>query len=90
MSGSFELEPFDSSRRGAYLALLGTAWGCGAMSGRAFDWGFDGNPAGSLRSVAVREGEVVGAAGHSLARVVIGGREQLAQFSVHAVTAPEA
>jgi len=90
VSGSFELEPFDSSRRGAYLALLGTAWGGGAMSGRAFDWWFDGNPAGSLRSVAVREGEVVGAAGHSLARVVIGGREQLAQFSVHAVTAPEA
>ncbi len=60
------------------------------MGGETFDWWFDGNPAGSLRSVAVRDGEVAGAAGHSLARVVIGGREQLAQFSVHAVTAPKA
>ncbi len=60
------------------------------MGGEAFDWWFDGNPAGSLRSVAVRDGAVVGAAGHSLARLVVGGREQPAQFSVHAVTAPEA
>jgi len=90
VSGSFELEPFDSSRRGAYLALLGKAWGGGAMGGESFDWWFDNNPAGSLRSVAVREGLVVGAAGHSLARLVVDGREQLAQFSVHAVTAPEA
>ncbi len=90
MTGSYELEPFDSSKRGDYLTLLGDAWGGGALGGETFDWWFDGNPAGSLRSVAVREGEVVGAAGHSLARVVIDGREQLAQFSVHAVTAPEA
>ena len=90
MTGSYELEPFDSSKRGDYLTLLGDAWGGGAMGGETFDWWFDGNPAGSLRSVAVREGEVVGAAGHSLARLVVGGRVQVAQFSVHAVTAPEA
>ena len=90
MSGSFELEPFDTSRRRDYLALLGEAWGGGAMGGEAFDWWFDGNPVGSLRSVAVLDGAVVGAAGHSLARLVVGGREKLAQFSVHAVTAPEA
>ena len=60
------------------------------MGGEAFDWWFDGNPAGSLRSVAVRDGTVVGAAGHSLARLVVAGREQPAQFSVHAVTVPEA
>ena len=90
MTGSFALEQFDPARRRDYLALLGEAWGGGAMGGEAFDWWFDGNPAGSLRSVAVRDGAVVGAAGHSLARLVVGGREQLAQFSVHAVTAPEA
>ncbi len=90
MTGSFELEPFDPARRRDYLALLGEAWGGGAIGAEAFDWWFDGNPAGSLRSVAVRDGAVVGAAGHSLARLVVGGREQLAQFSVHAVTAPEA
>ena len=90
MTGSFALEEFDPTRRRDYLALLGEAWGGGAMGGEAFDWWFDGNPAGSLRSVAVLDGAVVGAAGHSLARLVVGGREQLAQFSVHAVTAPEA
>ena len=90
MSGrAFELEPFDPSRRDDYLGLLGAAWGGRAMGGETFDWWFDGNPAGSLRSVAVRDGEVVGAAGHSLCRLVVGGRKQLAQFSVHAVTAPE-
>ena len=90
MSGSFELEPFDPARRRDYLALLGGAWGGGAMGGEAFDWWFDGNPAGSLRSVAMRDGAVVGAAGHSFARLVVGGSEELAQFSVHAVTAPAA
>ncbi|MDQ3671058.1 MAG: hypothetical protein M3364_01270 [Actinomycetota bacterium] len=90
MSGPFALEPFDSSHRAAYLRLLGDAWGGGAMGGETFDWWFDGNPAGSLRSVAVRDGETVGAAGHSFARLVINRQEQLAQFSVHAVTAPDA
>jgi len=90
VKGSFELEPFDSSRRGDYLALLGKAWGGGAMGGETFDWWFDGNPAGSLRSVAIREDEVVGVAGHSRCRLVVDGRESVGQFSVHAVTAPEA
>ncbi len=90
MSDPFELEPFDAACRRDYLSLLGEAWGGGAMGGEAFDWWFDGNPAGSLRSVAVREGAVVGAAGHSFTRIVVGGEEELAQFSVHAVTAPEA
>lgn len=90
MSQPFELEPFDPARRGDYLGLLGDAWGGGAIGGDVFDWWFDGNPAGSLRSVATRDGNVVGAAGHSLYRMVVGGKERLGQFSVHAVTAPEA
>ena len=90
MSAQFELEPYDASQRGDYLRMLGDAWGGGAMGGETFDWWYDGNPTGSLRSVAVREGEVVGAAGHSLHRFVVDGRERLGQFSVHAVTAPAA
>ena len=86
----FELEPYDGSRRDDYLALLGEAWGRGAMGGVVFDWWFDGNPAGSMRSVAVRDGEVVGAAGHSLCRLVADGGERLAQFSVHAATTASA
>jgi hypothetical protein len=87
---SFELQPYEPSHRGDYLRLLGEAWGGGAMGGDVFDWWFDGNPAGSLRSVATRDGEVVGVAGHSLTRFTLGGRERLGQFSVHAVTAPSA
>jgi GNAT superfamily N-acetyltransferase len=90
VSGEFTLEPYDTSRRDDYLKLLGEAWGGGAMGGETFDWWFDGNPAGSMRSVATREAEVVGVAGHSRCRLVIGGRECTGQFSVHAVTAPQA
>ena len=90
MDSAFELEPYDASRRDDYLGLLGEAWGGGAMGGDTFDWWFDGNPAGSLRSVAVLGDEVVGAAGHSLQRFVVDGRERLAQFSVHAATTPRA
>ena len=60
MSAEFTLEPYDPSHRDDYLGLLGGAWGGGAMGGETFDWWFDGNPAGSLRSVAIREGRVVG------------------------------
>jgi hypothetical protein len=87
---AFELEPYDASRRDGYLGLLGEAWGGGAMGGDTFDWWFDGNPAGSMRSVAVRGGEVVGAAGHSIFRLVVDGRQRLGQFSVHAATTPSA
>jgi GNAT superfamily N-acetyltransferase len=90
VSGEFTLEPYDSSRRDDYLGLLGAAWGGGAMGGETFDWWFDGNPAGSLRSVAIRDARVVGVAGHSRCRLIIGGEERVGQFSVHAVTAPEA
>jgi hypothetical protein len=90
VSEEFTLEPYDSSRRDDYLKLLGGAWGGGAMGGETFDWWFEGNPAGSLRSVAIREAEVVGVAGHSRCRLVIDGKECTGQFSVHAVTAPEA
>ena len=87
---AFELAPFEPAVRDDYLRLLGDAWGGGAMGGETFDWWFGGAPAGSVRSVALRRGDVVGAAGHSFYRVSIGGRDNLAQFSVHAVTAPEA
>ena len=95
MTEAFELEPYDASRRDDYLGLLGEAWGedasrGGAMGGALFDWWFDGNPAGSMRSIAVRDGEVVGAAGHSMCRLVVDGRQTLGQFSVHAATTPSA
>ena len=87
---AFTIETYDASHRDAYLGLMREAWGAGAMSGDVFDWWFHGNPAGSLMSVAVIDGDVVGVASHSLARLQIGGEERLAQYSVHAVTSERA
>jgi hypothetical protein len=86
----FRLVDYEPKHRDDYLRLLRRAWGEGAMRGSEFDWWFDGNPAGSLRSVAVLHDRVVGVAGHSLYRVVLDGEEALASASVHAVTDPSA
>ncbi len=86
----FELVSYGPEHRDDYLRLLRQAWGEDALSPDEFDWWFDGNPAGSLRSVAVMDGRVVGVAGHSLYRVVLEGEEAVASASVHAVTDPSA
>ena len=86
----FRLVDYEPEHRKDYLRLLGGAWGEGAMSGEEFDWWFEGNPAGSLRSVAVVGGNVVGVAAHSLYRMVLDGEAQTASFSVHATTDPAA
>ncbi len=82
----YTLSPYRPELRDAYLGLLAEAWGPQAMSGAEFDWWFAGNPAGSLMSVAELEGRVVGVASHSLVRIVLGGEEAVAQFSLHATT----
>lgn len=84
----YELVSYRPEHRDDYLRLLGQAWGEGSMSGEEFDWWFDGNPAGSLRSVALVDGRVAGVAAHSLYRMVLDGEEQTASFSVHATTDP--
>jgi GNAT superfamily N-acetyltransferase len=86
----YELAAYGPAQRDDYLRLLHDAWGDDALAPAEFDWWFSRNPAGSLMSVA-RDGErVIGVASHSLYRVVLGGDEQLASFSVHATTAPAA
>ena len=87
---SFQLASFEPSDRADYLALLDQAWEHQGLSGDEFDWWFLRNPAGSLMSVARIDGRVVGVAGHTLLRMVLGGEERLASFSVHATTLPEA
>ena len=86
---SYQLEAFEPSDRGDYVALLGDAWGHQGLSGKEFDWWFLRNPAGSLMSVARAGGRVVAVAAHTLLRMVLGGEERTASFSVHATTAPE-
>jgi len=83
---AYELVAYGPHHRDDYLGLLREAWGEGSMSREEFDWWFEGNPEGSLRSVALREGRVVGVAAHTLLRLVLGGEERLASFSVHATT----
>ena len=89
MSG-YELAAYEPAQRGDYLRLLQDAWGESALSGAEFDWWFSRNPAGSLMSVARDDGHVVGVAAHSLYRMMLGGAERLATFSVHATTDPAA
>jgi len=86
----FELVSYGPEHREDYLRLLRGAWGEDAMSGSEFDWWFDDNPAGSLRSVAGLHDGVVGVAGHSFYRCVLDGEEAVASASVHAVTDPSA
>ena len=89
MSG-YELAAYEPAQREDYLRLLHDAWRDDALSGEEFDWWFARNPAGSLMSVARDAGSIIGVAGHSLYRMVLGGEERLASFSVHATTAPAA
>ncbi len=83
---AYELEDFQPAQRQDYLRLLREAWGERSMSTEEFDWWFGRNPAGSLMSVAQRDRRVVGVASHSLVRMVLGGEERPAAFSVHATT----
>ena len=82
----YQLVSYGDEHRADYLGLLREAWGEGSMSEAEFDWWFERNPAGSLRSVAVIDGRVVGVAAHSLFRMALDGEERLASFSVHATT----
>jgi GNAT superfamily N-acetyltransferase len=86
----YELAAYEPAQREDYLRLLRDAWGEAALSGAEFDWWFARNPAGSLMSVAQDNGRVVGVAAHSLYRMVLGGQERDATFSVHATTDPVA
>jgi hypothetical protein len=86
VSEPYELVSYEPHHRDDYLGLLREAWGEGSMSPEEFDWWFDRNPEGSLRSLAVIDGRVVGVAAHTLLRMALGGEERRASFSVHATT----
>ena len=89
MSG-YELASYEPAQREDYLRLLRDAWDDAALSGAEFDWWFSCNPAGSLMSVARVDRRMVGVAAHSIYRMILGGKERQATFSVHATTDPVA
>jgi GNAT superfamily N-acetyltransferase len=66
-------------------ALMQAAYGT-APAERELEWWLEGNPVGSHLAVKEREA----ADGMSLFRVAVEGKETLAGFIVHAVTAPDA
>jgi GNAT superfamily N-acetyltransferase len=86
----YELAAYEPAQREDYLRLLRDAWGEAALTGAEFDWWFSRNPAGSLMSVARDDERVIGVAAHSLYRMMLGGKERSATFSVHATTDPVA
>ena len=52
-----------------------------------FDWWFERNPTGHfIVNLAVEDGRTIGAAAQSYARMVIGGREGEATFTIHVMT----
>ena len=77
----YELATYEPAQRGEYLRLLEDAWGDLALTGPEFDWWFRENPAGSLMSVALMQGRVVGVAAHSLFRMAVGEKTVLGSFS---------
>src|SRR4051812_50211408 len=85
---AYELVSYEPAQREDYLRLLREAWGSQALRPEEFDWWFDRNPSGSLRSVARTNGAVVGVAGHTLLRMSLAREERLAPFSVHAASDP--
>ena len=89
MSG-YELAAYEPAHREDYLRLLQGAWGDAALTPPEFDWWFSRNPAGSLMSVALDDGRVIGVAAHSLYTVALAGGRRPATFSVHATTDPVA
>jgi GNAT superfamily N-acetyltransferase len=86
----YELAAYEPGQRKDYLRLLKDAWGEAALSGDEFDWWFSRNPRGSLMSVALDDGRVIGVAAHSLYRMALGAGQSPATFSVHATTSPVA
>jgi len=86
----YELASYEPAQREDYLRLLRDAWDDAALSGAEFDWWFSRNPAGSLMSVARVDRRMVGVAAHSIYRMILGGKERQATFSVHATTDPVA
>ena len=87
----WEIVPYEPERRADFLDLMrevyeGTAW-----SEAEFDWWFEQNPTGHfILNLAVENGETIGAAAQSYARMVIAGREAEATFTIHVMTGPAA
>jgi GNAT superfamily N-acetyltransferase len=84
---SFEIVPYESSRRGDFLALMREVYEGEGWSEEEFDWWFEQNPTGHfILNLADESGQAFGAAAQSYARMVLGGRVAEATFTIHVMT----
>jgi predicted N-acetyltransferase YhbS len=81
-----QLVSYEPGDKDAYVGLLQEAWGSEGLNRAEFEWWFERNPEGSVMCVARMGGRVVGAAAHSLYRMVLDGEERTAGFALHATT----
>jgi len=87
----FEIVPYEPARRADFLALMREVYEGAGWSEQEFDWWFEQNPAGRFSvSLAEVDGRVVGAAAHSTARWVLGGRDADVAATHHVMTSPAA
>lgn len=84
---SWQVVPYEPSRRADFLRLMREVYGGDGWSEDEFDWWFEQNPTGHfILNLAVEDGETIGAAAQSYARMVLGGREGEATFTIHVMT----
>jgi GNAT superfamily N-acetyltransferase len=83
----WEIVPYEPSRRGDFLALMHEVYEGSGWSEEEFDWWFEQNPTGRfILNLADEDGHTIGAAAQTYARMVIGGREGEATFTIHVMT----
>ena len=87
----WEIVPYEPARRRDFLDLMREVYDGSAWSEEEFDWWFGRNPTGRfILNLAVEGGETIGAAAQSFARMMVGGREGEATFTIHVMTGPAA
>jgi hypothetical protein len=87
----WQIVPYEPGRRADFLNLMRVVYDGTGWSEEEFDWWFEQNPTGHfILNVAVEDGVTIGAAAQSYARMVIGGREGEATFTIHVMTGPAA
>jgi GNAT superfamily N-acetyltransferase len=86
-AAAFEIVPYEPGRRGDFLALMREVYEGSGWSEEEFDWWFEQNPTGRfILNLADADGQTIGAAAQSYARMILDGREAEATFTIHVMT----
>ncbi len=86
---SFERVAYEPAKRDAFLSLMRDVYAGTSWTPEEFDWWFEQNPTGRfIVTLAEEDGETIGAACQSFARLRVDGEPRLATFTVHVMTHP--